>query len=432
MANGKKSKKKLFIFGGLGLLLIVVVILVIISGSKEDIISVQTEKVEKRTITQIVSATGTINPVYKVTISAEATGEIVSLPIKEGDYVKKGQVLVKIRPDNYEAQKNRAAAGLDQARSSLDVTKAQLDKVEADYKRTQDLAKKNLASTSDLETAKSNYLQTLGNLEAQKSMIVQAEASLRDAVVNLEKTTIFAPMDGVVTKLNIDLGQRVLGSGYSPGTEVLTVSDLREIEATVDVDENDVVMIVKGDTAKIHIDAFRDRTFKGTVRQIGNSAVTKGAGTQDEVVNFEVKILLIDPDDSIRPGMSCDANIETQTKLNVLSIPIQSVTARVDKSKQSATTTSNDASDAVQQQKNKIAKVNNRPKEVVFLVKDGKAKMAEVKTGISDDTYIEIESGLNGTEDIISGPYRAISKDLEDGSKITIQPKHSGSDKPKS
>jgi len=432
MANGKKSKKKLFIFGGLGLLLIVVVILVIISGSKEDIISVQTEKVEKRTITQIVSATGTINPVYKVTISAEATGEIVSLPIKEGDYVKKGQVLVKIRPDNYEAQKNRAAAGLDQARSSLDVTKAQLDKVEADYKRTQDLAKKNLASTSDLETAKSNYLQTLGNLEAQKSMIVQAEASLRDAVVNLEKTTIFAPMDGVVTKLNIDLGQRVLGSGYSPGTEVLTVSDLREIEATVDVDENDVVMIVKGDTAKIHIDAFRDRTFKGTVRQIGNSAVTKGAGTQDEVVNFEVKILLIDPDDSIRPGMSCDANIETQTKLNVLSIPIQSVTARVDKSKQSATTTSNDASDAVQQQKNKIAKVNNRPKEVVFLVKDGKAKMAEVKTGISDDTYIEIESGLNGTEDIISGPYRAISKDLDDGSKITIQPKHSGSDKPKS
>jgi len=432
MANGKKSKKKLFIFGGLGLLLIVVVILVIISGSKEDIISVQTEKVEKRTITQIVSATGTINPVYKVTISAEATGEIVSLPIKEGDYVKKGQVLVKIRPDNYEAQKNRAAAGLDQARSSLDVTKAQLDKVEADYKRTQDLAKKNLASTSDLETAKSNYLQTLGNFEAQKSMIVQAEASLRDAVVNLEKTTIFAPMDGVVTKLNIDLGQRVLGSGYSPGTEVLTVSDLREIEATVDVDENDVVMIVKGDTAKIHIDAFRDRTFKGTVRQIGNRAVTKGAGTQDEVVNFEVKILLIDPDDSIRPGMSCDANIETQTKLNVLSIPIQSVTARVDKSKQSATTTSNDASDAVQQQKNKIAKVNNRPKEVVFLVKDGKAKMAEVKTGISDDTYIEIESGLNGTEDIISGPYRAISKDLDDGSKITIQPKHSGSDKPKS
>jgi HlyD family secretion protein len=429
MANGKKSKKKLFIFGGLGLLLVIVILLAIFGGSKEEIISVQTEKVEKRTITQVVSATGTINPVYKVTISAEATGEIVSLPIKEGDYVKKGQLLVKIRPDNYEAQKNRAAAGLDQAHSSLDVTKAQLDKVEADYKRTQDLAKKNLASASDLETAKSNYLQTLGNYQAQKSMVVQSEATLKDAVVNLEKTSIFATMDGVITKLNIDLGQRVLGSGYSPGTEVLTLSDLREIEATVNVDENDVVLVAKGDTAKIHVDAFRDKTFKGVVRQIGNSAVTKGAGTQDEVVNFEVKILLINPDDSIRPGMSCDANIETQTKASVLSIPIQSVTARIDKSKPEPAA-AGEGADA-QQQKNKIAKANNKPKEVVFVAKDGKAKMIEVKTGISDDTYIEIQNGLNENEEVISGPYRAISKDLDEGSKVTIQPKHAGTDKPK-
>lgn len=422
MANGKKSKKKLIIFGGLGLLLVVVILLVILGGSKEEIFSVQTEKVEKRTITQIVSATGTINPVYKVTISAEATGEIVSLPIKEGDIVKRGQILVRIKPDNYEAQKNRAAAGLDQARASLASTKAQLDKVELDYKRVQDLAKKGLSSESELETAKSNYLQALGNYNAQQSMVIQAEASLKDATVNLGKTVVTAPMDGVVTKLDVDLAQRVLGSNFSPGTEMLTVSDLRQIEATVDVDENDVVLIAKGDSAKIHIDAFRDRTFKGVVTQIGNSAITKGAGTQDQVVNFEVKILLVNPDNNIRPGMSCDGDILTETKQNVLAIPIQSVTARVDKAKMAAP----EQSAQVAQQNNKTVK-SNKPKEVVFVVDNGKAKMMEVKTGISDDTYIEVESGLKGTEEVVSGPYRAISKDLEDGSKISVQSKRNGS-----
>ena len=422
MANGKKSKKKILILGGLGLLLVVVILLVILGGSKEEIFSVQTEKVTKRTITQVVSATGTINPVYKVTISAEATGEIVSLPIKEGDVVKRGQILVRIKPDNYEAQRNRASAALDQSRSSLASTKAQLDKVEADYKRIQDLAKKGLSSESELETAKSNYLQSLGNYNALKSGVTQAEASLKDATVNLDKTIVTAPMDGVVTKLNVDLAQRVLGSNFSPGTEMLTVSDLRQIEATVDVDENDVVLISKGDSAKIHVDAFRDRTFKGVVTQIGNSAITKGTGTQDQVVNFEVKILLTNPDNNIRPGMSCDANIETETKQNVFAVPIQSVTARVDKSK----VMSVDQSSEGPQQNNKTVK-STKPKEVVFAVDNGKAKMIEVKTGISDDSYIEVESGLKGTEEIVSGPYRAISKDLEDGSKVSVQTKRNGS-----
>ncbi|MCL6098762.1 MAG: efflux RND transporter periplasmic adaptor subunit, partial [Bacteroidetes bacterium] len=274
----------------------------------------------------------------------------------------------------------------------------------------------------ELETAKSNYLQALGNYNAQQSMVIQAEASLKDATVNLGKTVVTAPMDGVVTKLDVDLAQRVLGSNFSPGTEMLTVSDLRQIEATVDVDENDVVLIAKGDSAKIHIDAFRDRTFKGVVTQIGNSAITKGAGTQDQVVNFEVKILLVNPDNNIRPGMSCDGDILTETKQNVLAVPIQSVTARVDKAKMAAP----EQSGQVAQQNNKTAK-SNKPKEVVFVVDNGKAKMMEVKTGISDDTYIEVESGLKGTEEVVSGPYRAISKDLEDGSKISVQSKRSGS-----
>jgi HlyD family secretion protein len=420
MANGKKSKKKVYIFGGLGVLLLVIILLVVFGGSKEEITTVQTEKAVRRTITQVVSATGKINPVYQVNISAEATGEIVALPIREGDFVKKGELLLRIKPDNYEAQRNRAVAALDQSRFQLDATKALLDKVQADYKRSQELAKKSLASESDLETARSNYLSAQGNYDAAKSGIAQAEASLKDAVTNLEKTSIFAPIDGTISKRDVDLSERVLGSGYSPGTELLTVADLNKMEATVDVDENDVVLISIGDTAKIHVDAFQDKTFMGVVTQIGNSAVTKGTGTQDEVVNFEVKLLISNPENKLRPGMSCDANIETKTKANVLTVPIQSVTARVDK----PVVTGDDQN----QKKEKVTK-NIKPQEVVFIVNDNKAKKVAVKTGISDDTYIEIQSGLNENAEVINGPYKAISKDLEDGAKVSIQEIKKGSDK---
>lgn len=428
MANAKKSKKKLFIFGGLGLLLLVVLLLVVLGGSKEEIVIVQTEKVEKRNVTQVVSATGKINPVYQVKISAEATGEIVNLPVREGDVVRKGQLLLRIKPDNYEAQRNRAAAGLDQARSSLNSTKAALDKVESDYKRVQGLYQKKLASESELEASKSTYLQTLSNYEAQKSGVSQAEASLKDADVNLNKTIVFAPMNGTVSKLDVELAERVLGSNFSPGTEMLTVADLSKMEATVNVDENDVVLISVGDTAKVHVDAFSDRTFNGIVTQIGNSAVTKGLGTQDEVVNFEVKILILNPGNNIRPGMSCDADIETEKKQNVLTVPIQSVTARVGKNITGTMQGGGDQSDAGPNVKKEK---NNKPKEVVFISKDNKVKMIEVKTGISDDTYIEIINGLKGDEEIVSGPYRAISKELEDGSKISVQSKRKGMDNEK-
>ncbi len=424
MANGKKSKKKLFIFGGLGLLLVVVLLLVILSGNKEEVISVQTEKVEKRNITQVVSATGKINPVYQVKISAEATGEIVELPVKEGDVVKRGQLLLRIKPDNYEAQKNQAEARLAQSKSTLSSTKAQLDKVEADYKRIQELSSKKLASDAELENAKSIYLQTLGSFESMKSGVAQAEASLKDAVTNLNKTIVYAPMNGTVSKRNVDLSERVLGSGFSPGTEMLTVADLSKMEATVEVDENDVVLISVGDTASVHVDAFAGQTFKGVVTQIGNSAVTKGLGTQEEVVNFEVKILILNAGDKIRPGMSCDADIETDKKANVLSVPIQSVTARIAKMNQDEQAGPNQQ---VPDEKAKKEK-SNKPKEIVFVVQDNKAKSIEVKTGISDDTYIEIISGLKGDEAVVSGPYRAISKDLEEGTKVSVQTKRKGNE----
>ena len=328
MANGKpkKSKKKVIIFGGLGFLVLVVILLVVLGGNKEDIISVQTETVANRTITQVVSATGKINPVFQVKITAEATGEIVALPIREGDDVKKGQLLLRIKPDIYEAQKNSAEARLAQAKAQLSSTKAQLDKVEAEYKRVQGLFEKGLASDSEIETAKSTYLQTLGSYNSQQSMVTQSSAALQEAIETLNKTYIYAPMDGTISKLNVELAERVIGSAFQ-GTELLTVADLSKMEATVDVDENDVVLVSLGDTAKIKIDAFGDKVFKGLVTQIGNSATTTGLGSQDEVVNFEVEIRLSNPDKKIRPGMSCDADIETETKHNVISVPIQSVMA---------------------------------------------------------------------------------------------------------
>lgn len=409
MANGKKkSKKKVIIIGGISLLLLVVVALVAFGGNKEMIISVQTEDVKARNITQVVSATGKINPVDQVIITPEVTGEIVELPVEEGDKVSKGQLLVRIKPDIYIAQRNRADASLQSAEANLSVRKATLDQVESEYKRVQGLYDKGLASDSQLEQAKSTYLQSKGQYEAQEAAVLQSRESLKEAQEQLAKTAIYAPMNGTISALNVEMSERVLGSGFSQGTNMLTVADLDNMEATVDVDENDIVLITVGDTAKIEIDAFGDEQFLGTVTQIGNSAKVSGSGSQDEVVNFEVKIKLHDPSSKIRPGMSCDADIQTETKLGVLSVPIQSVTARQEKKE--------DFDEAVED----INRKNNKPMEVVFVVDGNKANMVKVKTGISDDTFIEIISGLSGEEKVVSGPYRAISKELEDSTNVTI------------
>ena len=418
--KGKKSKKKLFIFGGLALMLVIIVVLVITSGEKEKIISVQTEKAEKRTITQVVSATGKIFPEYQVELRPEVTGEIVDLPVKEGDIVKKGQLLIRIKPVQYIAQRNRAAASLEAAKAMLKVREATLEKVKADYDRIKELFQKELASEQELETAKANYLQNVGQYESQKASVKQAEASLADAEEQLEKTAIYSPINGRITALNVELSERVLGSSFSQGTHLMTVADLSKIEARVEVDENDVVLISIGDTTDVEIDAFGDKKFIGLVSQIGNSAKTTGAGSQDEVVNFEVRISLLDPDSKIRPGMSCDADIETETKYDVITVPIQAVTARMEKPKKDK----DGEKRRGKPQEGSKAKKRNKPQEVVFVVDGNTAKQVSIKTGISDDTYIEVVEGLEGGEEIITGPYRAVSKELEDGSKIMLPKKN--------
>ncbi len=418
MANGKrkKSKKKVIIFSILGALVVALILMALLGGSKEDIIQVQTEKVIKRNITQKVSATGTIDPEFKVAITPEVTGEIIALPVKEGNKVKKGQLLISIKGDNYIAQKDRAEASLQASRATLTMRQAELDKLTSEYDRVKELHAKKLSSDSELETAKSNYLSSKGGLETAKANVAQGEASVKEINDQIRKLSIYSPMDGTITKLNVELGERVLGSGYSQGTDIMTVSDLASMQAVVDVDENDVVLIGVGDTARVKVDAFGDKVFKGTVQQIGNSAQSSGLGTQEQVVNFEVKIKLLDLDDNLRPGMSCNADIETETKDNVISVPIQSVTAR--SGANPAAQENSDNGDL--RTDNGVKKSNtNKVQEIVFVMgKNNKVKKVDVATGISDDNFIEITKGLSGGEDVVSGSYKAISRELEDGSTV--------------
>ncbi len=419
MANGKqkKSRKKLYIFGGLGLLVVALILFAFFGGSKEEIIQVQTEKVEKRDITQTVTTTGKIEPEFKVVITPEVTGEIVALPVKEGDRVRKGDLLIKINAKQYLADKESAEATLLASKSTLAMRKAELDRISLEYDRIKGLHDKKLASDSELETAKSNYESIKASYDGAKANVLSTEAALKRVVEQLYKTSIYSPMDGTVTGLNVELGERVLGSGFSQGTNIMTVADLNNMEASVEVDENDVVLISIGDTARIKIDAFKDRVFKGLVSEIGNSAISTGLGTQDQVVNFNIKLKLIDLDKGLRPGMSCNADIETETIKNVLTVPIQSVTARTGDFAKKESEEENNPTPVKKENGNK------KPKEIVFLIKENKAKSVEVETGISDDNYIYIKSGLSGGEQVVTGSYKAISRELNDGSTVRVEEK---------
>ena len=422
--NRKKSKKKLFIFGGIGLLVIILIIIALVGGGKEDIILVQTEKVEKRDITQTVTATGTINPEFKVVITPEVTGEIISLPVEEGDFVKKGDLLIKIKGDQYQAQKERLEANLKSSEATLQMRQAELNRVTLEYNRMKELHSKGLASDSELETAESNYLSSQASYDGAEANVLQSKAQLREVLETLYKTTLYSPMDGTITQLNVELSERVLGSGFSQGTNIMTVADLSNMEAVVEVDENDVVLVSVGDTALVSVDAFSDEEFKGVVSQIGNSAQSSGFGTQEQVVNFEVKIKLIDIDPKLRPGMSCNSDIETETVFDVISVPIQSVTVRTDLPEESSdsTETGNKNNNGHNNDNGNNGK-RNEPQEVVFLVENGESKIMQVKAGISDDNYLEIKDGLEGGEEVVSGSYRVISRELEDGSKVRVEEK---------
>ena len=406
-SNGKKSKKKVIIFSIAGVLLIILTLLVILGSKREPVYTVQTEKVVKRSITQTVTATGKIYPEVQVTISPEVSGEVIALPVKEGMDVRKGDVLMKIKPDIYVAMRGQAEATLTSAKASA-------DRAESEYQRQQELFKKGLISISDLELAKTNY-------EVAKAGYDQADQALKQADESLYKTTIYSPMDGTVSELKIQLGERVLGTSQFQGTDVMTVADLSKMEARVDVGENDIVLISVGDTARIEVDAFKERKIRGVVYEIGNTAKTTGLGTQEEVTNFTVKIRVLDKDVVLRPGMSMTGIVETETKNNVIVVPIQSVTTRSVNKDKNADKQESDESAAMAANDSRIKQKIEKPKEVVFLVDNNVAKMVEVKRGISDDAYTEIVSGLTEGKEVVSGSYKSINRELDEGVKVKVE-----------
>lgn len=417
----KRKKNKKILWVGIIVILLLIIIAVIVSGKKEKIIDVQTEKVVKRNITQIVTATGKIQSETSVNISAEVSGEIVSLPFKEGEDVKKGELLVKIRPDAYYPQLKQQYAAIKVLESNIKTQEVNLKKFELDLNRAKELFDKGLASASDLETAQTNFETTRAQISSIKAQINQQKASLSSVEYDLSKTTIDAPISGTVTQLNNELGEKVLGTSFNIGSQIMTISDLSKMECQVEVGETDVTYIAIGDTARIQIDAFPDQVFSGYVYEIANTAKAKNTGTQEEVVNFIVKIRIFNEQNyDLRPGMSCTADVEVNKKNNVFAVPIQSVTTREEEMMTPPVQSDNDKPENLTNTKENKGLKKNKPKEIVFVIENGIAKKKEVKTGISDDSYIEIIEGLSDNDEVVKGSFKAINKDLDDGSKVKI------------
>jgi len=330
----KKKKRNRLIWILLGVLVVVIIALVIVKSGKEKPVTVQTEKVSTRTITEVVQATGKIQPETSVKISPEVPGEIISLPFKEGAQVKKGDLLAEIKPTLIQAQYDAGVSQVESAKAAVEQTKSQMLTADLALKRTKQLHEKSLAADADLEVAQQQYDVAVANHNAAKYNVQYAQNNLAQYAESLRRTSVLAPMDGYITQLISQLGEKVVGTQAFAGTEMMTVSDLSVMNAMVDVDENDVVNVKLGDTARISIDAYPDRTFVGTVIEVANSAELKGTGTQDQSTNFQVKIRLAGfQTGELRPGMSCTAKIETITKPNIMTIPIMAVTRRTMESK---------------------------------------------------------------------------------------------------
>ena len=405
--NGKKRRKKVIIFSLLGVLLIALALIVFLGSKREPIIQVQVEKAQKRSITQVVTATGKIQPEVQVKISPEVSGEIVQLPVKEGNRVRRGDLLMKIKPDVYVAQRDQWSAGL--LRAQADLTRAELE-----FKRVESLYSKGLVSESE-------FVQSRAGYQASKASFAQAQASLNQAEENLRKTTVFSPMDGTVSQLNSELGERVLGTAQFQGTDVMTIADLSRMEAQVNVSETDVVLVSIGDTARVAVDALPEKKVNAVVYEIANTATTRGLGTQEEVTNFTVKMRIVGTNLNLRPGMSMTADIETETKDSILAVPIQSVTTRAPKM---ATPPAGGEGEQGPQQSGTASvrqRSEHKPAEVVFVVENGVAKTVTVKRGISNDAYVEITDGLKEGAEVVSGSYRAINRELEDGAKVRVE-----------
>lgn len=454
----KKSNRIWWIVGGLIVLLGIGLIAAKQTGmiGQPKTTEVDFSLVKRTDITERVSASGRVQPQVEVKISPDVSGEIIGLYVNEGDPVKAGQLLCRIRPDNYESLLARARATVNQSRAQLEQSKAsvaqssaRLIRAKADYERNRKLFADKVVSSADLETSEANYKVARQEVEAANANvraslfnIQSAEASLRDANENLRKTTIYSPVNGTVSKLNIELGERVVGTSQMAGTEIMRIANLKNMEVRVNVNENDIVRVNLGDTADIEVDSYTTagRKFKGIVYEIANTAngLTSSSGSAaasslsaDAVTEFEVKVkilnnsymdLLAEKDKKgypFKPGMTASVEIITDRKFGVLTVPIAAVTTRgegVDATGQKDKT-DEPANTAAQQPPTQPEK-KDKPKEIVFVNEGGKATQREVKTGISDFENIEIISGLKPGEQIISGPFIAVSKKLKNGELV--------------
>jgi len=386
-------------------------------------IAITTDKAAVRDITQTVSATGKIRPEAEIKISPEVAGEIIELPVVDGQSVKRGDVLIKIRPDDFIANVRQAEASLSAAEADCLQQKSQMLNNQLDFQRAQDIYQKRVLSETDFYAAQTKSEVSKAAYRASLHRVDQARSSLDQAKVTLAKCVIFSPIDGTVSVLNSELAERVVATGNFAGTEVMRIANLDALEVRVDVNENDIVNVKVDDPVRIRIDAYPGHEFHGEVKRIASTATVQNQGTQQEVTNFEVRVQTLHPDRKIRPGMSASIEIETQTVHNVVSVPIQSVTVRSKDNGKTAEQLKNDrlndqggvsTVDAERLNKKRLARV-------VFVKEGDKVKMVPVESGIADDNYIEIQSGVKPGDEVISGSYTAISRDLKDGSKVKIE-----------
>src|SRR2546430_140037 len=427
----RSTRKRQFIIGAVGFLVLWLIVSIMLS-KREKPIPVTTEKAVRKTILQTVSATGKVQPETEVKISPEVAGEITELPVTDGMAVKKGDLLVKVKPDSYKALLEQQEAAISTAKATNLQQKAGMIRTEQDLKRADEMFAKKTISIQEYNAAQAAADVAKNTYESSIHEIERAQAASSQARDQLSKTTIYAPLDGTVTLLNSKLGERLVATGQFAGTEVMRVADLRKLQGVIEVNENDVRNVKVGDRASVKIDAYTDRKFQGTVAQIANTGKTTGSGTQEEVTNFEVKINLDRGDVLLRPGLSCTADIETNIVKDAVAVPMQAVTIRTGDSslspeeieKRKLKTAARDKEDNnaeyVNERQEKAVQKEEREKlmKVVFLKKGGKAQSVKVTTGISDDTYMEIKRGVQADDEVISVSYSAISRKLKDGAKV--------------
>ncbi len=463
----KNATKRILVISGILLVLLIVVAVIGattgVFGNRGGGISVEVAKVEVRSLTQVVTASGKIQPEIEVVLSPDVSGEIVFLGVKEGDEVSKGELLVRIKPDFYEAQVEQATARVSQSRASMSQARANLLQAELDVKRNEELFKRDVIPESEFEIVRTQYEVAKASLEAAEYAVESAAAAEREVKEQLAKTSIYAPMDGTISQLDVEVGERVVGTTQMSGTEMMRVARLDQMEIEVDVNENDVVNVSLGDTAAIEVDAYPDRSFRGIVTEIANSARTTGQGTQEQVTNFPVKIRVLDPHNldfdrsdavpelseqelavdapvnpQFRPGMSGTVDVFTATVGEAPAVPIQAVTVRdfnrvtperpqgenskedaeADNAQMEGSADGQSDGEKTADSTGLFAKEDLR--RVVFVVDDDEARMIEVETGISDDTHIEIKAGLEEGQDVIIGPYSAVSRTLGPGDAVSI------------